>query len=62
MKAVVQEKRGVVRCVDVFFSKDFHFMLLYYYSKIRGIKKLFTTGAIEDDFLGQIIIDIKVTE
>ncbi len=60
MKTIVQEKRGFARCGYVF--RKIFILIFYYYSKLRGIQKLFTTGQIEDDFLGQIILDVKVIE
>jgi len=60
MKTIVQEKRGVARCVYGF--RKIFILIFYYYSKLRGIQKLFTTGQIEDDFLGQLTLDVKVIE
>jgi len=60
MKTIVQEKRGVSRLVEfIIFLKRFYFCY-YSSSKLRGIQTFFKTGQINDDFLGQITLDIIV--
>lgn len=59
MKTIVQEKRGVSRCVESLLGEPF-LIVAFCCSKLRSIRTLFTTGEIEDDFLGQLTLDIKV--
>lgn len=58
MKTIVQEKRSISKLVE--FCKYLFNIKFYYLRKIRGLRTFFTTGVVDDDFLGQVMLDIKV--